>query len=126
MKIRNLSMERSSHLYASDHIVADGVRAVLHAMPSIHLAGESFTPNELAALIESRIEAARALDAALFEWGARATAYLETDDRVEPAMEDLRKVAPTLFGPESMVLEALGVKRPKKKKRQTTHAGGNQ
>ena len=94
MKIRNLAMERSAPIYARDHIVADGIRTVLHAMPSLHLAGESFTPAEAAALIESRIEAARALDAALFEWGARGQAYLEIDDRVEPAMEDLRKLAP--------------------------------
>ena len=87
-------------------------------MPSLHLAGESHTPNELAALIESRVEAARALDAALFELGARATAFLEADDRVEPAMEDLRKLAPMLFGP-GIVLDALGVKAPRKKKRRS-------
>jgi hypothetical protein len=118
VKIGDLSLERSAHLYERDPIVAEGIRTVLHAMPSLHLAGESHTPNELAALIESRVEAARAFDAALFELGARATAFLEADDRVEPAMEDLRKLAPMLFGP-GIVLDALGVKAPRKKKRRS-------
>jgi hypothetical protein len=56
--------------------------------------------------------AANAHDAAEEAWAEKADIWLDLDDRVEPALRDLRRMGPMLFGPKSPVLDALGVKRP--------------
>ena len=88
------------HMYLRDQEVADAIRTVLRSMPSLHVGGRSFTPEQLATLIERRVAAANEHDAAEAAWAEKAEAYCDLDDVVGPAMCDLRKLAPMLFGPE--------------------------
>jgi hypothetical protein len=93
-------------------------------MPRLYLGGASFTPDQLATLIERRIAAANAHDAAEDAWADRAHTYCDLDDMLEPAMRDLRRMAPMLFGPKSPVLDALGLRRPPRRSGPTPAAKG--
>jgi DNA-binding IclR family transcriptional regulator len=57
--------------------------------------------------------AAKAVDSARAFWIETEQVYRQIDAEAEPAMRDLRKLAVGLFGPDSSVVAALGVKAPR-------------
>jgi hypothetical protein len=54
-----MKTDQTDVLYLRDQEVADAIRTVLRSMPRLYLGGASFTPDQLATLIERRIVAAK-------------------------------------------------------------------
>jgi len=104
-----MKMYCHAHKHIGDQKVVDAIRTVI-TLETLHVGARAYTPRALAALLERRLIAARAVDSARAFWIETEQAYKEIDAEAGPAMRDLRKLAIGLFGPDSAVAEALGVR----------------
>jgi hypothetical protein len=106
-----MKMYCHAHKHIGDQKVIDAIRTVI-TLETLHVGARAYTPRALAALLERRLIAARAVDSARSFWIETEQTYKEIDAEAGPAMRDLRKLAIGLFGPGSAVVEALGVRAP--------------
>jgi hypothetical protein len=107
-----MKMYCHAHKHIGDQKVADAIRTVV-TLDALHVGQRAYSPRALAALLERRMAAAKAVDSARMFWIETEQAYREIDAEAGPAMRDLRKLAVALFGPGSPVVEALGAKAPR-------------
>ncbi len=103
------------HKHTGDQKVADAIRAVV-TLDVLHVGQRAYSPGALAALLERRVGAARAVDSARAFWIETEQAYREIDAEASVAVRDLRGLAIGLFGPDSPVAQVLGAKAPRKGK----------
>ena len=95
-----------------DQQILVGIGKDLQTMPDLLLGGTTFSPGSLAALIQSRIEAANAVDTAKANWLAAVKAYQTLNAEVPPIVHDLRNWASAAFGPSAPQLADFGFGPP--------------
>jgi hypothetical protein len=110
-----MKMYCHAHKHIGDQKVVDAIRTVV-TLDVLHVGQRAYAPGALAALLERRMIAARAVDSARAFWIETEQVYREIDAEAAAAMRDLRRLAIGLFGPGSAVVEALGAKAPRRGK----------
>ncbi len=91
-----------------DQQILAGIGKDLQTMPDLLLGGTTFTPGSLAALIQSRIDAANAVDTAKANWLAAVKTYQSLNTEVGPVVHDLRNWLSAAFGPNAPQLADFG------------------
>jgi hypothetical protein len=99
---------------ATDQQVIDGIRADLQGMPTLYLASKVFTPASLEQQIQSRIDAAQAVDAAKAAWLAAIQAYQGIDRSNRLVLRDLKRLVIGACGEQSPKLAHFGFTPPLK------------
>lgn len=110
-----MKMYCHAHKHIRDQKVADAIRTVV-TLDVLHVGLRAYSPAALAALLERRMTAAMAVDSARAFWIETEQVYREIDAEAALAVRDLRQLAIGLFGADSPVVEALGVKSPRRGK----------
>ncbi len=77
-------------------------------MPSLFLGGTAYSPGSLAALIQSRIDAANAVSTAMSAWLAAVHTYQAIDAQTTPVVRDLRNWVQAAFGQAAPELADFG------------------
>jgi hypothetical protein len=96
-----------------------GILGDLQATPDLRLGGESFTTEALAALVQSRIDAAREVLGARARLHGAVRSYAAIDARLRPVVADLRALVFALFGPKSVEVARFGFTPPKARQKLT-------
>lgn len=91
-----------------DEQILAGIGKDLQTMPSLLLGGTTFTPGSLAALIQSRVDAANAVDTARANWLTAVKTYRALDTEIAPIVHDLRNWVAAAFGPNAPQLADFG------------------
>jgi hypothetical protein len=91
-----------------DEQILAGIGKDLQTMPSLLLGGTTFTPGSLTALIQSRVEAANAVDTAKANWLTAVKTYRALDTEIAPVVHDLRNWVAAAFGPNATQLADFG------------------
>jgi hypothetical protein len=82
-----------------DEQVLGGIAKDLQTMSNLYLGGTTYTPGSLAALIQSRIDAADAVNTTKASWLAAVKTYQAINTEVTPVVRDLRSWVMAAFGP---------------------------
>jgi hypothetical protein len=95
---------------AADQKMVDGVSQYMSQLASIHVAGHSMTPAEMVQLLQSRLDAAKAVIEA--EAALRAAIQAERDLRVKTAttVSSLRQLVGGMFSQAPDMLAVFGLK----------------
>ncbi len=107
-----MKMYCHAHKHIDDQKVIEAIRTIV-TLDVLHVGQRAYSPRALASLFERRMAAAKSLDSARSIWIETDQVYRQVDAEAGPAMRDLRKLAVGLFGPDSAVVAALGVKAPR-------------
>ncbi len=91
-----------------DAQVLGGIAKDLQTMSNLYLGGTTYTPGSLAALIQSRIDAADAVNTTRASWLAAVKTYQAIDTEVKPVVRDLRSWVTAAFGPGGAQLADFG------------------
>jgi hypothetical protein len=91
-----------------DTQVLGGIAKDLQTMSNLYLGGTTYTPGSLAALIQSRIDAADAVNTTRASWLAAVKTYQAINAEVTPVVRDLRSWAMAAFGPTGIQLADFG------------------
>ena len=99
---------------AHDGQVILGIKKDLQNVPSLPLAGSTYTMAALAALVQSRIDAANTVVNARAQWVDSSAAYETLNTKVTRVVRDLRQYVISVHGPDSPVLADFGFTPPKR------------
>jgi hypothetical protein len=91
-----------------DAQVLGGIAKDLQTMSNLYLGGTTYTPGSLAALIQSRIDAADAVNTTKASWLAAVKTYQAINAEVTPVVRDLRSWVMAAFGPTGAQLADFG------------------
>jgi hypothetical protein len=91
-----------------DTQVLGGIAKDLQTVSALYLGGTTYTPGSLAALIQSRIDAADAVNTTRASWLAAVKTYQAIHAEVTPVVRDLRSWAMAAFGPSGTQLADFG------------------
>jgi hypothetical protein len=104
---------------AADMRVLVGIERYLQSMPLLVLGGTSFTPDELAAFVQGRVQAAQELEASRTRHAHAVTQYRVVDRRARQVLLELRTLVLAMFGADSAAATTFGFKSPKPRKPMT-------
>jgi hypothetical protein len=104
---------------AHDTVLIAGITKDLKTVSSMPLAGSTYTPVTLIALIQSRINSANAVETARANWLAAIAAYQGLNTQVHEVEIGLKSFVINLFGKTSPLLADFGW-LPSKRATQTT------
>jgi hypothetical protein len=93
---------------ARDGQVIVGVKTDLQSVPSLPLAGDTYTPTSLIAFIQSRIDQANKVLAARAQYLAEVQAYRALDTKANAVVRGLRSYVVNAFGETSPKLADFG------------------
>jgi hypothetical protein len=108
MSFKNRTVTR-----ARDAQVIVGIQKDLKNV-SVPVAGETFTPATLTALLQSRIDAAAQVDTTRAAWLAAVKTYDTVDAKATPVVHGLKQYVLNAYGPTSPVLADFGFTTPKR------------
>jgi hypothetical protein len=91
----------------------DGITKNVLTMPTLPVGAKAYSPAQLAALIQSRIDAANEVAARKASWQAAVTTERQLDKQVTVALQDLRNLVIGAFGPTAPELASFGFSPPK-------------
>ena len=91
-----------------DEQILGGIAKDLQTMSNLYLGGTTYTPGSLAALIQSRIDAADAVNTTKASWAAAVKTYQAINTEVTPVVRDLRSWVMAAFGPGGAQLADFG------------------
>jgi hypothetical protein len=91
-----------------DEQLLAGISKDLQTMPSLFLGGQAYSPGSLAALIQSRIDAANAVSTTMSAWLAAVHTYQAIDAQTTPVVRDLRNWVQAAFGQTAPELADFG------------------
>lgn len=97
-----------------DTQILQGIAKDLQTMSSLFLGGETYTPQSLTTLIQSRIDAANEATTAKAAWQAAGKAYKALSTKVSVVEHDLKQLVIGAFGATSSKLADFGF-TPRKK-----------
>jgi len=100
---------------AHDAQVIVGIQKHLLTVPSLPLAGSTYTPADLVKLVQSRIDSAGAVATAGASWHATVAAHDALGTKLTPILRGLRQYVLNVFGETSPVLADFGFTAPKKR-----------
>ena len=83
-------------------------------MPTLLLGATTYTPQSLAAFIQSRIDLANAAVTTRAHWRATVASYLAVNAQAKVVLQDLRNVLIAAFGATSPKLAAFGFAPPRR------------
>ena len=98
---------------AKDAQILEGINKDLQTMSMLPLAATTYTPGSLAALIQSRIDAANAVNTTRAAWLEAVKTYEAINLQAKPVVNDLRNLVMGAIGPTSPTLAAIGFSPPK-------------
>jgi hypothetical protein len=110
-----------------DEQVLGGIARDLQQVPNLYLGGSTYTPGSLTALIQSRIDAADAVNTTRASWLAAVKTYQAINTEVTPVVRDLRSWVMAAFGQAGLQLADFGFApairpaMPPKKKKPAVH-----
>jgi hypothetical protein len=99
---------------ALDGQVIAGIKKDLQNVPSLPLAGSTYTSTALVQLVQSRIDAANAVATARAEWLAVAAKYKALNANVTKVVRALRQYVVNVYGENSPTLADFGFTSPKR------------
>jgi hypothetical protein len=99
---------------AHDGQVIVGIKKDLQNVPSLPAGGSTLTMTTIEALIQSRIDAANAVDVARATWLDATAKYQALNAQVTPVVRALRNYVIGAFGANSPVLADFGFTPPRK------------
>jgi hypothetical protein len=99
---------------ARDAQAITGIKKNLQNAASLALAGTTFTPATLTTLIQSRIDAANAIDAAKATFHNEVAAFQVLSAQVTQVLRGLRQLVINTYGADSTVLADFGFTPTKK------------
>ncbi len=91
-----------------DQQILLGIQKDLQNVPSLLLGGTTYTPGSLAAFIQSRIDAANAVNTTKASWLTAVKTYQAIDSEAKPVVRDLRNFLMAAFGEASPLLADFG------------------
>jgi hypothetical protein len=91
-----------------DEQILQGIQKDLQNVPNLLLGGTTYTPGSLAAFIQSRIDAANAVNTAKASWLNAVKAYEAINAEARPVVRDLRNFLMGAFGERSPLLADFG------------------
>jgi hypothetical protein len=97
-----------------DGQIVRAVHAALSNVASLPAAGRPYSPPELAAVVQRRIDAASAVGQAKAQWLDAVKAYAAADAEAIPVVRALKQYVINLFGETSPVLAEFGFVAPKR------------
>ena len=103
----------SSTTQAHDAQVVVGIQKHLLNVPSLPVAGSTYTPADLVKLVQSRIDSAGVVAAANANWHSTVTANAALGAKLTPILRGLRQYVLNAFGETSPVLADFGFAAPK-------------
>ncbi len=109
MKIRNRTVRTGA-----DARVIEGIDTEFHSLPYILAGGRQFTPTELKAFIQRRIDAEERVRQARAVWIAASAEYEAIHAEVSGVVTDVKQAAMAAFGKNSPKLASFGFEPPKK------------
>lgn len=98
---------------ALDARIIAGIQKDLQTVSSLPLAGTSYTPTSLTALVQSRIDAATKVATARAAWLDAVAAYDTLDTTVVVVVHDLKQFVMGMFGRTAVQLADFGFSPPK-------------
>jgi hypothetical protein len=99
---------------AHDGQVVGGIQKNLQNVSSLPIGGTTFTMVAIEALVQSRIDAASAIDVARARWLDATAKYQTVNAQVTPVVRGLRRYVLDAFGENSPVLADFGFTPPRK------------
>ena len=99
---------------AKDAQVIVGIEKDLQNVSNLLLAGETFTPPSLVALVQSRIDAANAVATAKASWQEAVKTYKALNTKVSPVVQGLKQYVFNAFGKTSPKLADFGFAAPRR------------
>jgi hypothetical protein len=100
--------DSQSTIQQRDQQLLAGIDKDLQQIPSLYLNGTTYTPGSLAALIQSRIDAANQVQQAKAAWLGAVKAYQAIHGETVPIVRDLRSWLVAAFGPSAPELADFG------------------
>src|ERR1700759_4838369 len=97
---------------AHDAQVIAGIKKDLQTVSSLALAGSTYTMTALEQLVQSRLDAATAVDNARAEWHHAVATYKALNTNVTQVVRALRQYVINAYGPDSPVLADFGFSPP--------------
>jgi hypothetical protein len=98
---------------AKDQQILQGISTDLQTMSTLPLGATTYTPGSLAAFIQSRIDAANAVNTTRASWLAAVKTYEAINTQAKAVVSDLRYLVMGAFGPTSPKLADFGFSPPK-------------
>jgi hypothetical protein len=99
---------------AHDAQMIVGIKKDLQNVSSLILNAVTFTPTTLAALLQSRIDAANEAEVARANWIAASQKYKAIDTQAVPVVSGFKQYVLNTFGKTSVLLADFGVAAPKR------------
>lgn len=99
-----------------DTQVLGGIAKDLQTTSNLYLGGTTYTPGSLAALIQSRIDAANAVNTTKANWQSAVKTYKAINTEVTPIVRDLRSWVTAAFGRSGAQLSDFGFTSPRRSK----------
>lgn len=97
-----------------DQEVLKGIEMELQSMQTLHLGGETYTPQTLAEFVQSRTDLANTVLTSKAAWEGALNAYDVVDRKVNVVLGDLRHLVMSAFGHDTSKLASFGF-RPNKR-----------
>jgi len=97
---------------AHDQQIIDGINEDLQTMSTLPLGATTYTPGSLVAFIQSRIDAANAVNTTKASWLAAVKTYEAINAQAKVVVSDLRFLVMAAFGPMSPKLADFGFSPP--------------
>ncbi len=97
---------------AKDAQIIEGINQDLQTMSTLPLGATTYTPGSLVAFIQSRIDAANAVNTTKANWLAAVKAYEAINTQAKVVVSDLRYLVMAAFGPTSPKLADFGFSPP--------------
>ncbi len=104
-------------IQGQDQLLIAGILQDLEGLPTtMGLGGTQYTPQEIAAFFQARIDAANRIITARAAWTAAIAEFEELNRRAKVLLPDLRNVLLGNFGPDSEKLSHFGFAPPRRPK----------
>ncbi len=100
---------------ARDAQIILGVQKDLQHVPSLQLAGTAYTPDELAKLVQSRIDLSNVIAASRATWHSQVVSGQALSAKLTPILRGLRQYVINAYGETSPVLADFGFTATKKR-----------
>jgi hypothetical protein len=100
---------------ARDAQIILGLQKDLQHVPSLQLAGTAYTPDNLAKLVQSRIDLSNVIAASQATWHSQVVSGQALSAKLTPILRGLRQYVINAYGETSPVLADFGFTAPKKR-----------
>jgi hypothetical protein len=100
---------------ARDAQIIAGIQKHLQTVPTLPLAGSTYTPADLVTLLQSRTTQAEAVAAADATWHAAVTAQRALNTKLTPIIRGLQQYVFNAFGSANPIVADFGFKAPTRK-----------